>query len=252
MITESQELTPFLEQQKRVMAQKEQLDRDLEQRQKYTLTPGANEKHDPKAKYEIVTFDATNDRTTHRVITPLPTPQRIQSKPITKAELTEMIESLRSEMSEQQSRFDNKDSIDKERTDKRQELSSKVAELTQQLNAAQAELDQLNRAGSVRDEFIAFAKQVEGRITAISTGAYNFLLEKISQDKHEASYKELTPLLSESVRFAVDRLGIRFFTQGNFASLHRTHTDQITNARIEATLEKVYSASEKIEGALSK
>ena len=163
-----------------------------------------------------------------------------------------MIESLRSEMSEQQSRFDNKDSIDKERTDKRQKLSSKVAELTQQLNAAQAELEQLNRSGSVREEFIGFAKQAEQRIVSIATGVYNFLLEKISQDRHEARYKELTPLLSESVRFKVDRSGVRTFTQPSFARLHAAPKEQITNARINATLEKVYTATEKLEGALEK
>jgi hypothetical protein len=110
----------------------------------------------------------------------------------------------------------------------------------------------LNRAGSTCDGFIEFAKRAEGQIAAIATGAYGFFLDKIALDKHEASYAELTPLLKESVRFAVDRLGIRFFTQGNFASLNRAPAEQITNARIEATLEKVYAATEKIEGALAK
>ena len=203
--------------------------------------------------YIVEQFDATNNTTVTRTITPLPTPQRIQAaKPITKSELTDMIAELRDEMATQQERFDNKDAIDKERTDKRQELSAKVAELTQQLRETQSKLDQLNASGSVRDGFIAFAKSAEGRIAAIATGTYNFLLEKISQEKHEAPYKELTPLLAESVRFAVDRLGIRFLIQGGFAALHRTPADKITNARIEATLEKVYTATEKLEAALSK
>ena len=163
-----------------------------------------------------------------------------------------MIVELRQEMANQQERFDNKDSIDKERADKRLELSAKIGELTRQLNAAQVELDQLNRIGSVRDEFIAFAKQAEQRLVSIATGVYNFLLEKISQARHEASYKELTPLLSEDVRFKADRSGIRGLTQANFARLHATPADQIFNATIEATLEKVYTATEKLEGALEK
>jgi hypothetical protein len=201
--------------------------------------------------YQIETFDATNNKTVRRTIQPLAPVQRIQApKPLTKDELTEMIESLRSEMSDQQSRFDNKDAIDKERTDKRQKLSSKVAELTQQLNAAQAELDQLNRSGSVRDEFIGFAKQAEQRIVSIATGVYNFLLEKISQDKHEASYRELTPLLKEDVTFKVDRSGVRGLTQASFARLHAAPKEQISNARIEASLEKVYTATETLEKVL--
>jgi hypothetical protein len=134
----TQELTPFLEQQKRVMAQKEQLERDLEQRQKYTLTPGANEKHDPKAKYVVETHDSTNNAVERRVITPLTNPQRLQPPaPIEKGELTEMIESLRQQMSEQQERFDNKDKLDAERNQKRAALSSRIGELTLQLREAQ-------------------------------------------------------------------------------------------------------------------
>src|SRR5260370_6675300 len=123
--------------------------------------------------YVVEQFDSTNNKTSRRTIQPLAPVQRLQpAKPITKDELTEMIESLRSEMSEQQSRFDQKDSIDQERSTKRLELSSQIAELTRQLSAAQGELDSLNRLGSVRDGFIAFAKQAEGRITAIAMGSY--------------------------------------------------------------------------------
>src|SRR5580704_5749519 len=146
------ELSPFLRQQAERMKAIAQQDINIEDRQKRTIVPAVQEsERETQGKYEIVTHDATNDRIERRIITPRPTPQRIQpAKPITKDELTEMIESLRSEMSEQQSRFDNKDAIDKERTDKRQELSAKVAELTQQLNGVQTELDQINRSGSVR------------------------------------------------------------------------------------------------------
>ena len=144
------ELSPFLRQQAERIKVIAQQDIDIAERQKRNIVPGVQEsERESKGKYEIVTHDATNDRIERRIITPLPTPKRIQpAKPITKDELTEMIKSLRSEMSEQQDRFDNKDAIDKERTDKRQELSAKVAELTQQLNAVQTELDDLNRAGS--------------------------------------------------------------------------------------------------------
>jgi hypothetical protein len=255
-MTQKSETTPFREQQKRVMAQKEQLELDQEQRQRYTLTPGANEAQKPfdaKAKYEIVTFDANTGETTHRTITPLPTPQRIQpSQPLSKPEIVEMIDSLREEMATEQERFNNKDAIDKERTDKRQELHAKIIELIQQTNAAQAELDKLTRAGSVRDEFIEFAKRAEQRITQIATATYGHLLEKFSQDRHEAPYSELTELLKEDVRFKVDRSGVRTFTQPSFARLHAAPKESISNARVEATLEKIFSAAEKIEGVLEK
>jgi hypothetical protein len=253
MTTESQELTPFLEQQKRVMAQKEQLERDLEQRQRYTLTPGANEKHDPKAKYVVETHDSTNNTVERRVITPLPTPQRIQpAKPLAKGDIVEMLNELRDEMATEQEKFDRKDELDASAANKRGQLIAKVNELTAQLNAAKAELDQLNREGSVRDGWIEFAKRAELRITQIATATYGHLLEKFSQDRHEAPFSELTELLKEEIRFKVDRSGVRTFTQPSFARLHAAPKESVTNARIEATLEKVYTATERLEGALEK
>jgi hypothetical protein len=203
--------------------------------------------------YTIEQFDATNNKTTRRTITPLPTPTRLQPpKPITKAELAEMIAELRDEMATEQERFDNKDAIDKERTDKRVALPEKINELTRQLNEAKAEFDKLTSEGSVRDGFIEFAKRAELRITQIATGVYGFLLEKLSQDRHETPFAELTDLLKEEIRFKVDRSGVRTFTQPSFARLHAAPRENITKARIEATLEKVYSATEKIEEALNK
>jgi hypothetical protein len=78
------------------------------------------------------------------------------------------------------------------------------------------------------------------------------LLEKIANDRHEARFAELTPLLKEDVRFKVDRSGIRGLTQASFARLHATPKDQISNARVEATLEKVYTSIEKLEKLLEK
>lgn len=167
-------------------------------------------------------------------------------------ELIEMIDALRDEMATEQKRFDNKDAIDKERTEKRQKLYATIADLTQQLNAAQAELDQLKRSGSVRDGFIEFAQRAEQRITQIATGIYGYLLEKISQDRHEAPFSELTQLLKEDVRFKADRSGVRTYTLPGYGRFHAVPQDQITNARIEATLEKVYSATEKLEAVLDK
>jgi hypothetical protein len=206
-----------------------------------------------KDAYQVETFNATTGQTTSRTITPLPTPQRIQPAPvITKGELTELIDSLRNEMSEQQTRFDNRAQIDAERTARKNELHLKIIDLNTQLNATQTELDQLKRVGTVRQEFIQFSKNLESRVTSIANGVYNFLLEKISLERHEATYKELTPLLKEDVRFRVDRCGIRFLTQGSFATLHRAPADKISDARITQTLEKVYDASEKLEKALQK
>jgi hypothetical protein len=254
MTTQAEPPSPFLQNQARIMQARSQQDVDIAERQKRTIVPAVQEsERETEGKYEIVTHDATNNKTVRRIITPLPTPQRIQpAKPITKDELTEMIESLRSEMSDQQDRFDHKDELDKERTEKRQELYNTISELSQRLHAAKGELDQLNRVGSVRDEFIAFAARAEQRITSIATGVYNFLLEKISNDRHEASYKELTPLLKEDVAFKVDRSGVRGLTQASFARLHAAPKEQISNARIEATLEKVYTATETLEKVLEK
>lgn len=203
--------------------------------------------------YTITRHHSTNNIVEHRVIQPLPQPQRLQPPaPIEKGELTELIDSLREEMASQQSRFDNRAQLDAERTARKNELHAKLIALHEQANAAQAELDQLKSEGSVRDGFIGFAKEIEGRITGIASGVHKYLLEKFSQERHEASYAQLTPLLKEDVTFKVDRSGIRFFTQGMFATLHTVPEDKISDARIEAVLNKVYDASEKLEKALEK
>jgi hypothetical protein len=249
---ETQELSPFLKKQAEIMAARAQQDRDIEERQEHSLVPATQEAPKTKGKYVVEEFPVSTGETRTRQITPLPQPTLFQAKQITKNELSDMIAELRDEMADQQERFDNKDAVDKERTDKRMELATKIGELTRQLNETQFELDRLNRQGSVRDEFIEFAKRAEQRIVSIATGVYNFLLEKIAIDKHEASYKELTPLLSEDIRFKVDRSGVRGLTQASFARLHPTPKDQISNARVEATLEKVYTATETLDKVLEK
>ena len=255
-MTETEQQEPkseFLEQQARKMKVFAEQDRSVEQRQKYTLTPGANEKHDPKAKYVVETHDSTNNTVERRVITPLATPQRLQPpKPLAKGDIVEMLNELRDEMATEQEKFDRKDELDASAANKRGQLIAKVNELTAQLNAAKAELDQLNREGSVRDGWIEFAKRAELRITQIATATYGHLLEKFSKDRHEAPFAELTDLLKEEIRFKVDRSGVRTFTQPSFSRLHAAPKESITNARIEATLEKVYTATEKLEGALVK
>jgi hypothetical protein len=203
--------------------------------------------------YQIETYNRETGASEFREVAPLPTPKRIQApKTLTEPELIEMIDALRDEMVTERKRFDNKDAIDNSNTAKRQELYATIADLTQQLNAAQAELDQLKRSGSVRDGFIGFAQRAEQRITQIATGVYGYLLEKLSQDRHEAPFAELTPLLKEDVRFKVDRSGVRTYTLPGYARFHAVPKDQITNARIEATLEKVYTATEKLEAVLEK
>jgi hypothetical protein len=251
--TKQEPKSAFLIAQEKLMQARAEQDRSIEERQRYTLTSGANEKYDPSAKYELVRQDITNNTVERRVITPLPTPQRIQpAKPLAKGDIVEMLNELRDEMATEQEKFDRKDEIDKERTDKRGQLIAKVNELTAQLNAAKAELDQLNREGSVRDGWIEFAKRAELRITQIATATYGHLLEKFSQDRHEAPFSELTELLKEEIRFKADRSGVRTFTHPSFARLHAAPRESITNARIEATLKKVFTAAEKLEHILEK
>jgi hypothetical protein len=251
---DTEQKSEFLINQEKIMQARAQQDKDIAERQKYSLVPAVNEQPtNSKDKYEVVRHDATNDTVERRTITPLPTPQRIQpAKPLSKQELIEMIDALRTEMTTEQERFGSKDAIDQVRTDKRQKLYATIADLTQQLNSAQAELDRLKRAGSVRDGFIEFAQRAEQRITQIATGVYGYLLEKFSQDRHEAPFAELTQLLKEDVRFKADRSGVRTYTLPGYARFHDVPKDQITNARIEATLEKVYTATEKLEAVLDK
>jgi hypothetical protein len=111
--TQEAPLSPFLEHQKRVMESRALQDRQIGERTRYTLPAAEKESASAKGAYVVESFDATNNRTERRTITPLPTPQRIQpAKPLSKEELIEMLDELRDEMATEQKKFDRKDAID--------------------------------------------------------------------------------------------------------------------------------------------
>ena len=179
-------------------------------------------------------------------------PNRFQYTPAEKQELLAMIESLRADMSTARESFDRKDELDAERNAKRSELATKVAELTQQLHTAQTELDELNNQGSIRDQFIKSASSFEQRASTIASGVYNWALDFFSQQRYDSNHRELTPSLKEEILFRVNKLGLKPLTQGSFARLHKHRKEQITNEVITATMERVYDATEKLEGVLNK
>ena len=58
--------------------------------------------------------------------------------------------------------------------------------------------------------------------------------------------------MKEDVAFKVDRSGVRGLNQASFARLHATPADKILNAMVEASLNKVYDATERLEKVLEK
>jgi hypothetical protein len=55
--TQEAQLSPFLEHQKRVTESRAQQDRDIAERQKYSLTPAAQGSSPTKGAYAVETFD---------------------------------------------------------------------------------------------------------------------------------------------------------------------------------------------------
>ena len=161
------------------------------------------------------------------------------------------IEDLRTSMAEAQSDFDRKDELDAAAAQKRQELSARVAELTQLLRSTQSELDQLNAQGSTRDQFIAFASSFEQRISALASGVFNYVLDRLSQERFDSDCRSLTPNLQEEILFRNGKLNIKRLTQGSFARLHKHKKEQITNELVDSVMERVYSASEALEAVLN-
>jgi hypothetical protein len=164
----------------------------------------------------------------------------------------EEIEELRSKMAVAQSRFDNKDPLDAERTSQKSDLAAKIAELTQKLRSAQTELDDLNSKGSIRDEFIAEAGSFEQNIVGLASGVFNYVLDRLSQEKYEANHRELPPLMKEEILFRADRLGIKRLANGAFARLSKHRKEQITNEVVNAAMERVFDATETLEKVLNK
>jgi hypothetical protein len=170
---------------------------------------------------------------------------------ITSEELLAMVDSLRQEMQTAQDTFDNKDQIDAQRNGQKSALASQISELTAKLEAANLELHRLEKLGSARQEFIAKVKSFESKVVATATGLWNHLANKLSTEKYDAPFKELTSGLKEVVVFAVNRTGIKGLTLPTFTRLHRLTEDQISNALLDATMERVYNATVKVEEILT-
>lgn len=226
--------TPFLQRQAEIMAQRAAQERDAEERRTRTLVPAAPEQPRP-------TF------------TPRPVPQRIQpSGPLEKTELSSMIEELRSDMAEAQSLFDRKDELDAAAAIRRQELSATIEELTQRLNEARVSLDHLNAQGSTRDQFIASAITFETRISPIASGVFNYVLDRLAQEKYESPFRDLTPLLQEEILFRAGKLGVKRLAQGSWPTLHKQRRENLLNDTVNASMERTFDATITLEKALEK
>jgi hypothetical protein len=150
-----------------------------------------------------------------------------------------------------QEAVDNSQEINNDRTARKAQLANQIAELTAKLAEVNAELAEVESKGSARQEFIASVVNFESRAVALGNGLHNHLLEKISQERHEAPFRELPDTLKEGVRFAVSRKGIKSITLPTFARLHKYRRDQINDALLEQTMGRVYDANLKIEDILS-
>lgn len=169
---------------------------------------------------------------------------------ITADELRAQLASLEEDMLAEQSTFDQAPEIDRQRTERKAELTRTINELKATLATHESELAELVSKGSVRQEFIAAVRRFEDRIFAIATGTFNHLLERNAQKQYRAPYRELPESLKEGIRFVVNRLGFRAYTLPTFARLHRLPDDQISNALLESTMERVHDGACKLEEVL--
>jgi hypothetical protein len=170
---------------------------------------------------------------------------------ITAGELIQMVTTLRQEMSEAQETFDNQPAIDAERSEQKLELAQRINEIEIQLADARNELAALTKLGSAREQFINSVSTFESRVVAIGNGLYNHMLDKISNQKHDSIYRSLPSTLKEGILFAVNRLGFKGMTQPTFTRIHRLSPDQISNALLDQTMERVYDATIKVEKVLT-
>jgi chromosome segregation ATPase len=190
--------------------------------------------------------------TTERVIEEHEAQPRIKPQSALSAqEVAGMVDQLRQDMQDAQDRFDDKDRLDRERTQQKQSLEVRIADLQAQLNSLQEKLDRLNALGSVRQKFLDDVKTLENRVPTLANAAWKFLADKFANEKHGATFSELTKGLKEGIEFAVNRLGLRAMLSYTFCRVHRIPAGQISDAFLDQTMQRIFDATVKVEEILN-
>jgi DNA repair ATPase RecN len=230
--THQTEESEFLKNQRRVMAQKEQLERDVEQRQRYTLTPGANEKHDPKAKYEIVTHDATNNTVERRVITPLPQPAQrfVKTETPTLPELRQAIDELVSDIEGAGTDYETVASDLDSFYAPHKALEKRISELRAALLQAESELAELRAEGSPAEGYKRFIVGAEQKVNGIARQLVDRFSADKAREKFDTEFHRLSPAtqndLQISIRLKLERFANQFYPRLGQRNLNAT-IDQV-------------------------
>lgn len=137
--------------------------------------------------YTITTHDVTNNKLTHRAVTPLAQPDQRFTKPETPSldQLRDQIDELTDDITGATQDFDHAQNNLDEYYRPLTVAREKAAQLRAELAEAEAELAQLEAHGSPRDGFWSFINECEGRVSGIARQ----LLDRFCTDAAVATFK---------------------------------------------------------------
>jgi DNA repair ATPase RecN len=233
--TTQTEESAFLQNQRRVMAQKEQLDRDIAERTRYTLQPAVTENEKPfnsKEAYVIESFDAANNKTERRTITPLPQPAQRFQKPETPTlpELRQAINDLVADIEGAGADYEtvatNLDSF----YAPHKALEKRISELKAALSQAETELAELRAEGSPAEGYKRFIVGAEQKVNGIARQLVDRFSADKAREKFDTEFHRLSPAtqndLQISIRLKLERFANQFYPRLGQRNLNAT-IDQV-------------------------
>jgi hypothetical protein len=240
--THETELSPFLQNQARIMALRAARDREITERQKHALVPAVSEPQSRQTDI-VETFNPESGQSSRQVIEPTPTPvQRfIKPAPLTLAEVREQLvnagNTIDSAKEQYQSDVESLDAFYAEA----KALRSEIADLQARLAEKQARLREIETAGTPKDKLLATIVRSELEVSGIAGALFTTLSEQAAQKIYGVPFDELS---KEGQRDASARFRKTFqrFTGGFYTRLGRTAktaTVEQINERAEQLLNDV-------------
>jgi hypothetical protein len=251
MTTQAEPLSPFLQNQARIMQARAQQDIDLEDRQKHSLVPAVSEpasgKIDPN-KLVIERQDLTTGESSSRVVqlTPQPTQRFTRPAPLTMDGIREQLitagDTIDSAKEQYQRDNDCRDAFYAERN----ALKAEIITLLATLNEKQAKLRDMESEGTPKDKFLAKIVKSEVDVVGIAGSLFATLSERAAERIFGIPLAELS---ADGQRDASGRYRKVFqrFTSGFYQRLGRTTKTATTEQVAKRADELLDDVSELID-----
>jgi hypothetical protein len=218
------EKSAFLINQERIMALRAQQDKDIAERQKYTLVPAVQEAPviDPN-KTVITRQNLETGETTRRVVEAVPTPAQrfIKPVPLTLDEIRKQLVNAGNVIDRAKDQYQSDvESLDAFYAEANA-LRIQIAELQSMIAEKQARLTEIESEGSPKDKFLATIVKSEIEVAGLAGSLLETLSERAAQRIFGIPLAELSPDGKKDASGRYRKVFQRF-TSGFYQRLGRT------------------------------